>query len=450
LVVFHRHTGKQLWSRDADYSFRHNCLAVASGKVFLIDGLSPKKMEVLRRRGIHDDSQPRLWALEATTGKAVWSTDQDLFGTFLNYSTDYDVLLQGGSFNRDRAKDEVPRGLVAYRGEDGRVLWKDLQIAYDGPCLLWKDKIITNGNQGFQLELRTGKRTGWTYRRMYGCNSIVGSQNLLTFRSGAAGFCDLVHNSGTGNLGGFKSSCTSNLIVADGVLSAPDYTRTCTCAYQNQTSLAWVPMPEAELWTFNDRQPEGLSERIGINLGAPGDRRDADGTLWLEYPQIGGPSPPVGVTTIPEKPAYFSHHTSRLSGEGLRWVAASGAEGIESIRIALGQQESAGDKATEGKQASPSELATSRRHSCQVRLYFSEPNREVQPGERIFSVALQGQTVLPDFDIVKAAGGSNRAVVTEFIGIRVEKELEISLRPSALSEIGLPILCGVEVVAEGG
>ena len=56
------------------------------------------------------------------------------------------------------------------------------------------------------------------------------------------------------------------------------------CAYQNQTSLAWVPMPEAELWTFNDRQPEGLSERIGINLGAPGDRRDADGTLWLEYP----------------------------------------------------------------------------------------------------------------------------------------------------------------------
>ena len=103
------------------------------------------------------------------------------------------------------------------------------------------------------------------------------------------------------------------------------------------------------------------------------------------------PRRPLGVTTSPEKPAYFSHHTSRLSGGGLRWVAASGAEGIESIRIALGQQESDGDKVTEGEQASPSKLAASRRRSCRVRLFFPSPTGEVQPGERIFSVALQGR-----------------------------------------------------------
>src|SRR2546427_4621223 len=50
----------------------------------------------------------------------------------------------------------------------------------------------------------------------------------------------------TGNLGGFRSSCTNNLVVAGGLLTAPDYTRTCTCSYQNQTSLALVPMRSEE------------------------------------------------------------------------------------------------------------------------------------------------------------------------------------------------------------
>lgn len=44
---------------------------------------------------------------------------------------------------------------------------------------------------------------------------------MLTFRSGAAGFYDLLNEGGTGNLGGFKSGCTSNLVVADGVLNVP-------------------------------------------------------------------------------------------------------------------------------------------------------------------------------------------------------------------------------------
>ena len=271
---------------------------------------------------------------------------------------------------------------------------------------------------------------------MYGCNSIIGSEHLLTFRSGAAGFCDLAADSGTGNLGGFKSSCTSNLIVADGVLSAPDYTRTCSCAYQNQTSLAWIHMPDADTWTFNQRQPKGLSKRIGINLGAPGDRRGGNGTLWLEYPQNGGPSPTIHVTTVPDKPNYFSHHTSRLSGEGLKWVAASGVEGIESLRISLDEQESA-NKQTED---SPK--------SYVVRLYFSEPNSGIQPGERTFSVAMQGVAVLPNFDIVKVAGGSNRTVVREFPGVQVDTDLEIAFSPSAASEAALPILCGVELIAE--
>ena len=60
---------------------------------------------------------------------------------------------------------------------------------------------------------------------------------------------DLLNDGGTGNFGGFRSSCTNNLIVAGGLLNVPDYTRNCTCSYQNQCSLALVPMADVEVWT---------------------------------------------------------------------------------------------------------------------------------------------------------------------------------------------------------
>src|SRR5205085_6668059 len=123
----------------------------------------------------------------------------------------------------------------------------------------------------------TGQEEPWLIARTHGCNMVVASEHLLTFRSGAAGFYDLARQGGTGNFGGFKSSCTSNLIVADGVLNAPDYTRTCTCSYQNQTSLALVHMPEIEVWTNSTFQPAGRIERLGVNFGAAGDRRDHSG-----------------------------------------------------------------------------------------------------------------------------------------------------------------------------
>jgi len=430
LVVFDRHTGEQLWSRDAEYNFRHNSIAVGAGKVFAIDGLSPNKLQALRRRGVVTSSKPRLLALDAYRGREIWSTDQDVFGTFLNYSDTHDVLLQAGSANSDRASDEVHRGMVAYQGADGTELWKDLEINYAGPCLMWNDTIITNGYDGFQLEMLTGKRTGWAYSRMYGCNSIIGSENLLTFRSGAAGFCDLAGDSGTGNLGGFKSSCTSNLIVADGVLNAPDYTRTCSCAYQNQASLAFVHMPDAELWTFNSRKANGLPDQLGVNFGAPGDRRDANGTLWLEYPKIGGPSPDIEVKIAPEEPEWFSQHSSLLDGEGLKWVAASGAKGIESVAVTL-----RGDKA-ESPDAQP----------YKVRLHFVEPEN-ARLGERVFSVTLQGQTVLSDFDIASEAGGVNQPLVMEFASVEVKSVLEISFEAHESSSKP-PVLCGIEVTAE--
>jgi len=343
LVVMDRHSGEVLWSRPAVYSYRHNTIAVGAGKVFCIDGMTAGKVDYLRRRGYHVRQKPTLYALDAATGGVLWKTDDRVFGTWLGYSAEHDVLLEAGSKARDRPADEVGEGMAARRGSDGAPLWRS-DLAYGGPCMLHHDTIIT---QGYAVSLLSGKRrmrnnplTGepapWSFTRNYGCNTAIASEHLVLFRSAAAGYFDLALDGGTGNLGGFKSGCTSNLIAADGVLSAPDYTRTCTCSYQNQASLAFVHMPEAEVWTFNPvGRLAGRIRRVGINLGAPGDRMADEGTLWLDIPSVGGPSPAVRVDIDMERPEWFRHHSSLIRYGSHRWVAASGVRGSGRIRVGL-------------------------------------------------------------------------------------------------------------------
>ena len=436
IVVFNRKTGELLWQLEAKFNFRHNCVIATPpapplgkggnrGIVFCIDGASPRKIQMLKRRGIDASGKAKLLALDIKTGKEIWSTDKDVFGTFLNYSKKHDVLLQAGSAYRDRAKDEVSRGMVAYNGTSGKVLWADRDVSYGGPCLLWRDKIITNGGGGYSLELLTGKKTGWSYSRMYGCNTAVGSKNLLTFRSGAAGFYDLTGDSGTGNIGGFRSSCTSNLIAADGVLNAPDYTRTCSCAYQNQTSLALIHMPENDFWTFNRCGLEPAdARRIGFNLGAPGDRRAKNGTLWFDAPSVGGPSPGIGVKVEPESAKWFRRHSSYLTSGETKWIAASGVNGVRTLTIQHGE------KAKESR-------------SCTVRLHFAEHQAD-KAGERVFSIRMQGKAVASSLDVFKTAGGKNRQLVREFRNVTINGTLKIEFAPSTGTKYP-PLVCGVEV-----
>jgi hypothetical protein len=256
----------------------------------------------------------------------------------------------------------------------------------------------------------------------------MASEHLLTFRSGAAGYFDLCGDGGTGNFGGFRSSCTNNLVVAGGVLTAPDYTRTCVCAYQNQTSIALVHMPENEMWTsFGTTEVKGAVKRVGINLGAPGDRKDERGTLWLEYPSVGGKSPAVPIKVAPVSAQWFRRHESVIKGGAPKWVGASGVKGVEAVYVGLSRQ--------------PTKLTYT------VRLHFLEPDR-LTPGQRVFSVALQGKEVLKDFDIAREAGGSNRAVVREFRGVAVRTGLTVTFRPSPSAPVSAAVLCGIEVRAE--
>ena len=414
LTVFDRKTGKPLWTRQAKYNFRHNNIAVGGGKVFAIDSLTDAKKKALARRGITLPGKPALYALDIRTGAVTWQGDQKIFGTFLNYSAAHDLLLQAGSAYRDRASDEIGKGMVAFRGRDGAVRWENHDDNYHGPCLLMKDRILTNGNGGFALDIKTGKPTGWKYKRMYGCNTAIGSEHLLTFRSGAAGFYDLANDGGTGNWGGFRSSCTANLIPANGILNAPDYTRTCSCAYQMQTSLALIHMPELEYWTFGATAKPG---QLAINLGAPGDRRAPDGKLWVEHPSVGGSSADAPITIEPANAAAFRLHSSAIKGDGLNWVAASGLRGVKTVKLKL-----------------------EKKGTYRVRLHFLEPDK-LPARARVFDILINGQTVQQKFDITATAGAPRRAVVREFKVVTSNGTIQIDLRPATDLP---PILSGIE------
>jgi len=447
LVAFDRHTGKVLWRVKADCSFIHNGIVAGGGRVYLLDRLPGSIEGGLKRRGQKPPAY-RILAVDAKTGREAWQQQENVFGSWLGYSEKHDLLLQAGARNNDRLADEVDRGMVAYHAADGQVIWQDLQRVYAGPCILHNDTILTNvpsngmssgafslldGKPELMANPLTGREETMQIVRKYGCNSVVASENLLTFRSGAAGFYDLAGQGGTGNFGGFKSSCTSNLVVAGGVLSAPDYTRTCSCSYQNQTSLGLVHMPENEMWTYNRlNQLEGRVRQVGINFGAAGDRRSDSGTMWLEVPAVGGESPAVTLEVKPDPAPFYRRHAVSYTGE-LPWVASSWIGDVESVSVHLNYGE-----AEKNQPAQASGKFT-------LRLYFAEPEG-LKPGQRVFDVLVEGQPPLENLDIIKEAGAPQRGIVREWKGIEAKDKVTVTFKSKTAPFTAL--LCGLELVAE--
>jgi outer membrane protein assembly factor BamB len=431
LVALDRNSGQPLWQRTANYNFRHNAICAGGGRVYCIDRLTDARMALLKRRGVTPSGEPTLYAMDAITGKVVWQDSDDIFGTWLTYSDKHDILVQATASFRDRAKDEPDSGMAAHEGKSGKRLWRS-DAGYGGPVLLTGETIITQGT-AFKLHTGehatrddpiTGQATRWTFSRNYGCNSAIGCPNLLTFRSAAAGFFDLESDGGTGNLGGFRSSCTSNLVPADGVLNAPDYTRTCSCSYQLQCSLALVHMPSAEMWTF---QPDAWNgdrvKRLGINFGAPGDRRAEDGTLWIDYPSVGGRSPDVPIQIEGDDLQYSRRHASGVGDHKLAWVAASGVTGARKVVIKIA-------------------IDDEKPRDYMVRLVWSD--EEDVKSLSSLEIVMQGKRMARNLN-GEGSDDRNHAVVVEtFSNVPIGKELEITIAPS--DEKNTARLCGIELV----
>jgi hypothetical protein len=312
-------------------------------------------------------------------------------------------------------------------------IW-DRTMRYANPPIIHNDKIYTNG-EGFLLltgkqltekDPITGEKLKWSFKRGYGCGIVAASEHLLTFRSASAGFINLDAFEGTGSLGGWKSSCSTNLIAADGVLNSPDYTRTCQCPYQNQTSLALINMPWMSYWTNSNYKWNGSPiQQLGLNFNAPGDRSANNNVLWLEFPFVAGTPPgiPVKMDTLNYKK--IRKEPISISSENTPWVSSSALGGIKSIEITLSKD-----------QLIPESLYT-------VKLYFAELEDKNQ-GERTFDIVIQGEKLVEKFDIVKEAGVADKEVIKVFKGIKAGAKMKIDLIPLS----GNTLISGIELTQE--
>ena len=261
------------------------------------------------------------------------------------------------------------------------------------------------------------------YVKSYGCDGGVDYGHLITMRSATPAFYDKRIESGTINIAGPRSGCTNSVIPANGVLNMPYFYEGCTCSYPLPTGAALISMPQTfEQWTAWGQGAAKPIVRIGVNLGAPGDRMTHGGTLFLDYPSVGGPSPEVKIQTQPANPDYFYNHSLFIEdGKGWPWVCASGAQGIKSLHL------------TELKPG-----------TFTVRLYFVEPEHTAA-GARVFDVALQGKSVLKNLDIFATVQGRMKCLVKEFTSVRLDGECTLSLT----AQKGQSLLSGIELVSTG-
>ena len=241
--------------------------------------------------------------------------------------------------------------------------------------------------------------------------------------------------------GGIRPGCWINTIPANGLLLFPEASAGCRCSYPIRSTVVMKPKPSEESRTWSILIQHGDMtpvKHMAVNLGAPGDWRDDDGTLWFCYPHPRGNSFfQYGVSFglqaefLPDM-GYFSRdfQGAQIEGTNKPWLLASGCRGLTSCVLPL-----IGEGQESGRYT--------------VRLYFVDTENS-EAGQRVFHVKLQGRTALKNFDIVQEAGGQNIAVVKEFDGIKVRNGLKVELisKSDNPTKEQAPLINGIEVIRE--
>ncbi|MBC8470546.1 MAG: PQQ-binding-like beta-propeller repeat protein [Planctomycetes bacterium] len=244
-------TGRLKWKYQPQYSVRNNTIAIAGGRVYLIDRpialadriTDPKpnrKHLPLLKPGEHPGGT--LIAMDARTGLILWRNDHDVFGTQVAVSDKHNALLmyyQAVKHNFFKLPSEIGGRMAAFDVKTGTRLW-DNKVEHKSRPMINEDVIYAEGGA---WKLKTGEPVPWNFKRSYGCGQIAGSTNMLVFRSATLGYLDLRRNAGTENFGGIRPSCWFNAIVAGGLVLVPDGSSKCACSYQMRS---WVALQQKQ------------------------------------------------------------------------------------------------------------------------------------------------------------------------------------------------------------
>jgi len=386
-------------------------------------------------------------ALDTQTGRKVWEKPLDLTdcgATLLSTLYQDGLVVLCGAFGDGHLWSEffagvmAPRRITVLAASDGALVWSK-PLGYRTRPVIIADTIYADP---WAFELRTGERkmrvhpvTGdpapFEFGRGHHCGFAAGARNMLFMRSLTSAYYDLALDSGVFHFGGHRPGCAVNMIAADGLLIEPEASSGCVCPHAVQSTVVFKPGQVDRAWgTFCSQAPVTPVKHLAVSLGAPGDRRDGQGTLWLAYPR---PVLPLslklnlGANLVPGG-GYFNHEPERLQVEGTAapWRFASGCCGLTKCAIPL---------------LGPDDGAA----GYTVRLGFVPA--DTGPGQRVFDIKLMGQVVCRKFDAATAAGG-NKTVVQEFLDVPVSRDLTLELVPAVKnpSKEQAPLLNWIEIV----
>ncbi len=459
----------------------HDGIAIGDGKLFLVDrnltaaqrslaientfrDESVEDREAIDRRGepIPPDLR-KLVAIDAATGTLQWQRPIDVTDITLDDTAVSDgrvgvacmvkdkVVVVHGTGSLGHPYQEFLRGefrrraMYAHHSETGEMLWGGRRNYRKRPIIVgqyvyaephaWH---LQTGKPKTVAHPISGRQEPFDFFRGYiGCSHLLGSAAALFGNNNGIAHLNLDATCGYTPLGNMSLACGLGAVPAGGIYVAPEGRAGCTCATPIFTSIALYPRRKARC--FSVGIPGGVSapkltpvKHVSINLGAPGFRQDDHGALWIPYPARGA----EGILGD-WLPAYrhsaemcYRHSDDLLTitGTDMPWVFTSGYSHTKPLQFTLldpGQEPAV----------------------YTVRLYFAEPE-DLTPGQRVFQVTLQGETVLTEFDVAREAGGVRKALVREFPGVEVRGDLVVALQPAADCQVAAPILSGIAAARE--
>jgi hypothetical protein len=391
-------------------------------------------------------------ALDAASGRTLWKKPMNVAfcggGNLSAMATRgllvlFGVHLDGHYWNQFFAGEFASRRVAVLDAKDGKLLWSK-PVGYRVRPVIVGDTLhaepwafdLATGEPRTRVHPVTGQTDRWQFARPgHHCGCPNAAPHSLFFRSMCLGYYDLTGDYGTMHFGAQRPGCWINFIPAAGLLLVPEASAGCMCPFPNMCSIVFKPGATQKGWGyFSAPGPMTPVERLAINLGAAGDRRDAAGNLWLGYPRPTGSLVlqfKLDTTFVPGGSfVQRSGSYTPISGTKEPWLFASGARGLARCAIPL---------------LGPGDGASLYR----VRLGFADPDND-RPGARVFDVKLQGKTVLKDFDVAASAGGRDKAIFRDFDHIEVAGKLVVELVPKIDKPAPeqAPILQAVEAVRE--
>ena len=470
-------TGKRIWTYRGD-NILHTTIAVGPKYVYFIDSsLSPEERQQLylqdkaELKKLTGDAALKAEAemkkldlrlavaIDRKTGEKVWSKAVDVTDTTnvsagggsltLMYANGHIVLCganANGHYWRQFLSGEFDqRKIVVLDSTNGSQLWAKNANYMNRPAVIgdqvyaepWAFNLHT-GDPKTSPHPLTGEETQWRFSRPgHHCGVITATPNMMFFRSGFIGYYDLYNDSGTRHFAGQRLGCWINAIPGNGLVMIPEASAGCVCQFSIASTVVMEPKTENKSWgIFSAVGASTPVKRMGINLGAPGDRKDDSGREWFGYPRPSSRGRLEFVFNLKHQlqagGKWYSRNAEAidLGATQTPWLYTSGTSGLKSLEIPL-----------RGKDDGVA--------NYKVKIYLgSLQQKTVTPlATGLFDLSLQGEVVAEAIGFETANGdATNQVMIKEFTGVPVESSLKIDLKHLDPENPGT--IAAIEVIQE--